>query len=302
MRRVKCLLLAAAFLLAAGVFARHASEAGQRADNVCRNVTVAVSEPLCERDARTLFEQEEATTDEQECGAAFAVWGELADQRIVDPDLGRYAQADVLAVLGSAQLVFSEANGLFAGDAKGCLIGEKTAWELFGSTGVVGDEIRVGNGTRTIRGVMREPGRSVIVAGGLWDITGQSNERELPRYDRITVEGADAREGEAFLTRHALAGGVLRLDCLRDIAWLPELIPGKWSDFSGWKENYKRKAEELNLLLRPVDDRPELFYEKQCLACAWNTALQAACVLAAARWLFLAAKFFDSLKGESYYK
>lgn len=286
MKRRGSLLFAIAFVLAAAGFAFAAQRAEIRADGVSQGVTLHLETPLSEDDAQELFDRECL----QEDAASFTVWGELAGQRVSDPDLGRYTQADVLVMTGSPQIVLAQANGLLEGDRTGCLIGEETAWKIFGSTGVVGDDINIGRETRTIRGVIHQPKSGVIVAGSLKEITEHAQNEKLCCYDRITLSSGKAADGEAFLMKNALEGEVLRFDYLRNLTWISELIPGKWSDFSGWKQNYKRKQQDFDRILQVHKNSLEVCYEKQCMALMWNRAFEAVCSWAAVVYLFHAGE------------
>lgn len=292
MRREKCLrlvILTAACVFAACGFAVRAAQAKKCADGAWHNVTIYLETPLSEEGAQALLSQESAAGESE---TAFAAWGELEGQTVTDPDLGRSTAADVLVCCGMPELVFAQ-TGLSEDDDAGCLIGEETAWELFGSTRVAGDEICIGNGTWTIRAVTHQPKRGIVVAGSVKDIAegsgGSAGGGDAAPYNRITIESRDAAEGEAFLVRHALDGKLLRLDYLRNMSWLFELVPGKWSDFYGWKENCKEKKEDFLLLARVQKNSVELYYEEQCRLSAHNAALSAVCVLIAVTALFAAA-------------
>lgn len=278
MRRRGSLLLALAMLFAAVGFSYGAAEAGDDADALCRNVSVCLDAPLSAQGAQVLFSQEMET--------AFAVWGERKDQRICDPDLGRSTQADVLCFLGSPELALPQAR-LDPEDGSGCIIGEETAWELFGSTAVVGDTICIGKAERTIRAVMREPGSSVIVMGSITDLSGGG--ADAPLFDRITVDSRESEKAEGFLMQNALEGVVLRFDYLRGIGWLPELIPGKWSDFSGWKKNYELKKTDFERMMQVKKNSVELCFESRCGTLACDRALQAVCVWVAVVYFFRSA-------------
>lgn len=220
----------------------------------------------------------------QEDNMAFTVCGKLRDVTVTDPDMGRTVQADVLVFDGSSERVLTLAPVLEEGDCRGCLIGIDTAWELFGSTEVTGDKICVGNSMRTIRGVMKLPESGVVCVNpqDINGVKGDDEEKdETPYYDRITIDSPNTADAEAFLMQSNLNGKELRMDYLKDLCWLTELVPGKWSDFSGWKENIKRKKQDFTLLSQVQKNSIELCCENQCRQYLWYRALEAACVLAA---------------------
>ncbi len=277
----KRLLLLAGLLLAASGLAFGAAQAKKRADTVWQNVTLYLKKPLSAEDAQTLGEQENDT--------AFTVWTQLPDLTAADPGLGRSIQTDVLVLNGSSEPVLPQAGVLPADDPKGCLIGEQTAWELFGSTEAAGNEICIGNGMRTVRAVVHLPQSGVVVSGNAKDITGDRDvtEEETICYNRITLACRDVAEGEAFLAKNGLDGKVLRLDYLKNLHWLTELVPGKWSDFSGWKDNITSKKEDFGLILQISKNSVELCYEHQCRLYMWCKGLEAVCVAGVLAGLYL---------------
>lgn len=295
MKRWGSLLPAVALIFAAAFFTALADQAGSHADAVGFGVTMYLETPLQERDAEALFERESL----QEDAAAFTVWGELADQRILDPDLARSIKADVVILCGESERLLPQAPVLFSDDTKGCLIGEETAWELFGSTKVIGDEIRIGNEIRLIRGVMDWPKEGVVITGSLQGITEGTGDEKCSFYDRITLSSKKTADGEAFLARNGLAGRALRFDDLRGLSWLSELIPGRWSDFSGWKENYRNKRQDFELVMQVHKNSLEIYYVEQCMALILNRALAFFCVWAATAYLFKAC---DRNHGQGLFK
>lgn len=282
-KRWGCLLLALGFLLAAAGLAVCAKKAQNRAD-ASGAVTIYLETPLSSGDLQVFRENID--------GMAFTAWGELWDMTVADPDLGRKVQTDVLVLDGSSELVLPLAPVLPEGDANGCLLGEQTAWELFGSTQVKGDAILIGNQTRIIRGIVSLPRSGVVIEGSIDGLigTGEDTDEESWYYSRITVEGRKVEDARLFLMQGGFNGKVFRMDYLRSLRWLTELIPGKWSDFSGWKENFKQKKQDFGLISKIDKNCVELYYESQCRLYIWETVLEAACVAAALVSFFRPAK------------
>lgn len=256
-------------LLAAFGLSFDAQQTKNNADAVWQNVTISLETPLSVKDAQTLCAKESEL--------AFAVWGEQANTIITDPDLGRRTQADVLTVCGSPTLILPIAGCLSADDTEGCLIGEQTAWELFGSTQVTGDQIRIGDEVRTVRSVLHVPQNLIVICGAL---------DSSSAYNRITLSSTQPADGEAFLMQSGMAGTLLRLDYLRSPRWLTELIPGKWSDFSGWRTNWDQKRKDFAQLSRVSKNSMELYYEAQCRILLWDTLLELVCVVASVGCVF----------------
>lgn len=274
LKRWGSLILIFGFLLAAAASATGAQKAANHAD-AAGSVTLYPDTPLSAKDSQNLRRLGGSAT--------FTVWGELQDMTVADPDLGSKVQTNALVLDGSSELVLPLVPVLPAGDTNGCLLGEQTAWELFGSTQVKGDTILIGNQTRIIRGVVSLPQSGVVIEGNVNGITGSGTDtaEESRYYNRITVEGGKVEDAELFLMQVGLEGKVLRMDYLRSLRWFTELIPGKWSDFSGWKENFKQKKQDFGLLSKIDKNCVELYYESQCRLYIWDTVLEAACVMGA---------------------
>ena len=266
LKRWGSLILMFGFLLAAAASAIGAQKAANHAA-AAGSVTLYPDTPLSVKDSQNLRRLGGS--------AAFTAWGELQDMTVADPDLGSKVQTNALVLDGSSELVLPLAPVLPAG--------EQTAWELFGSTQVKGDTILIGNQTRIIRGVVSLPQSGVVIEGSVNGITGSGTDtaEESRYYNRITVEGGKVEDAELFWMQVGLEGKVLRMDYLRSLHWLTELIPGKWSDFSGWKENFKQKKQDFGLLSKIDKNCVELYYENQCRLYIWDTVLEAVCVMGA---------------------
>lgn len=267
---LQSLILASVFLLAAFLLALDAQRAKNDAEALRQNVTISLEAPLTREDAQALCARESET--------ALAAWGEQADITVTDPELGRRAQTSVITVCGAPSLVLPAAAGLPADDTGSCLITEQTAWELFGSTQAAGSRILVNDRTLTVLTVLPMPKTRLVICGSA------DADSSCP-YNRITLAGTHTEDGEAFLQQNSLDGALLRLDYLQGPGWLTELVPGKWSDFSGWKENWKQKQQDITHLSQAGCNSLELCFKEQCRILAIDTALELACVAAAAACL-----------------
>lgn len=269
----KCgsLIFAMGFFLTAAGLAFHMQREKSRAD-IFGTAALYLETPLCAEDIETLREAEGNQT--------FTAWGELADAEVIDPDLGKGIRTELLLLDGTSELVLPLAPVLPQGDTYGCLIGEKTAWELFGSTKVTGDQIRIGDETRMIRGVVDVPQSGVVLGGNIEEPAeaGADAQEDGRYYERITVGGGKAEDTKAFLERNGLDGELLRLDYLNSPGWLTELIPGKWSDFPGWMENFARSKQDFLLLTRVQKNSVELYYMRRCFLYLRDVVLEAVCL------------------------
>lgn len=141
MRRLFALFLAGGCLFAAILFAMGAARAEKCADAVWQNPVLYLEKPISAEDAQNIAES-----------AVFTAWGETADQTVTDPDLGKSVQTNVVWLYGSSEWILPSSAVLPEDDGKGCLIGENTAWKLFGSTNVTGLQICVDDQTYHPRG------------------------------------------------------------------------------------------------------------------------------------------------------
>lgn len=244
MRRLFALFLAGGCLFTAVLFAMGAARAEKCADAVWQNPVLYLEKPISAEDAQNIAES-----------AVFTAWGETADQTVTDPDLGKSVQTNVVWLYGSSEWILPSSAVLPANDGKGCLIGENTAWKLFGSTNVTGLQICVDDQTRTIRGVVRQPESGVYL---------QRTEQKKKVFRRLTLAGDKTEKAQNFLLRYSLTGHVLRMDYLRNWQTLSELVPGRWSDFSGWKENVQMRKQQLRQIAEMRKTEIEYYYEKQC--------------------------------------
>ena len=256
MRRAAAVVVS--LLLAFG-FAIGASRAGQRADLVWQNVTLYLEQTLSVEDAQTL-----ARTDSD---TAFVAWTQKNDRTVMLQSLGNSVQTHVVFWYGSPELLLSVS---LPEEEKSCVIGTKTAWDLSGSTDGQGQALAVEDRVYTIGYTVSDPDTGVYVMA-----TPQT------RFDRLTIAGRTASDGAQFLLQHGLKGHVIRMDDLRSLRTWEELVPGKWSDFSGWKQNWQTRQKQLRQIREMKKTEREYVYEKQCRIYWRDTVLMVFCVIAA---------------------
>lgn len=268
------LVLALGLLLAAAGFAFHASKEKRQAD-AFGAVTLYLEKPIFTEDSNMLHETIKDMT--------FTAWRETPDVKVMEPFMGHETRAGLLMLEGSSELVLPFAPVLPQGDVDGCLLGEETAWELFGSTRVVGNRICIGSQMRIVRGVVNLPQSGVVLGGDMTGLpeTGIDTGEAGVYYDRITIESRKVEDAEKFLVQSGLDGKILRLDYLSSLRWLVELIPGKWSDFPGWEDNFTQKGKDFELLLQVNKNSVERYYLHQSFLCIRNRILEAVCVVGA---------------------
>jgi len=174
---------------------------------------------------------------------SFTVWTELKNQPLFEDFSGRSCNADVIAVCGSSCNLLPFGKNLTKEDSSGCIIGKELAEKLFGHSQAEGKELLWNGQKWTVRGIVSVPSDILIVeAFKMAD--------RIP-FDRISLsleKGEDRQlKGENFISQYGISAHVLRFDYLGSLSRVSEMIPGKWSDFDGWKQNFKehKKAEEL---------------------------------------------------------
>lgn len=241
MRRLFALFLAGGCLFAAILFAMGAARAEKCADAVWQNPVLYLEKPISAEDAQNIAES-----------AVFTAWGETADQTVTDPDLGKSVQTNVVWLYGSSEWILPSSAVLPEDDGKGCLIGENTAWKLFGSTNVTGLQICVDDQTRTIRGVVQQPENGVYLQG---------TEQKKKVFRRLTLAGDKMEEAQNFLLRYSLTGHVLRMDYLRTGKRCQNWFRAGGRIFPGGKKMFRREnnscarlqkcaKQELNIITR----------------------------------------------------
>lgn len=215
------------------------------------------------------YENIRETQEKEESACRYALWGKTDGMEVEEMQWGRRSSVSVWKVRGDLEVLFTGSARLLEQDLQGCYLDAETARELFGSTEVLGSEVRCAGRRLTVRGILEgERGLLVIRPGG------------EERTDRITLENISASECESFLMRYGISGTAVsgaflgeilqiflflfpvclvirlfrglkggRADVLRWILLLvllcvllrlikiPEtMIPDKWSDFQFWRQ------------------------------------------------------------------
>lgn len=118
-------------------------------------------EYLSGREAAGLQKQ----NSEREQPYAFTLWGEQKNQKLSGL-YGRVTQdASVLFICGSSALLFPQDPVLMEEDQEHCLLSEDLAYELFGSTQVVGQSIRYQEREYRISGLLGQAEDTVVIQG-----------------------------------------------------------------------------------------------------------------------------------------
>lgn len=171
----------------------------------------------------------------------FAAWKEETGRQISAAESGRNDTANVIEIYGSSNCILPYGANLWQEDKDACLIGMKLAEQLFGGHQVEGQQIQYNGRILTIRGVIKEPGELLICET-------TEPETSFNRISILTAEGEGYLKAKDFVSKYGLMAQPLRFDFYQDLSWIQEMIPGKWSDFEGWKENMKEKKQEFQLV------------------------------------------------------
>lgn len=178
------------------------------------------------------------TETEQEKPVGFTAWREEEGGTVTDEDGFRSAETTILRLCGTSEYLLAYGKILQREDDEGCLLGENVAEQLFGSHEAEGLTVLCDDRKLVVRGVIKEPAKIFIL----------QETREAAVFDRITLEPAEISREAAlkFRDRHGLGGMAVRGG--KESPWnvLLGLVPGKWSDFDGWKlnaESYKKEAD-----------------------------------------------------------
>ncbi len=92
--------------------------------------------------------------EEKEAPEAFLFWREKRYQTIENTELSRKGNFPVMEICGNSALLFPGEFPLDKENVEGCLVGESIAWELFGSTNIIGKTLIYGRKMYYIQGVL----------------------------------------------------------------------------------------------------------------------------------------------------
>lgn len=217
-----CVLLAAVCFLVYGLTAIRTADA--RSGGVL--LAAAERENVPDAAGVERMREEEAQCEEP---LGFTAWSQR-EETVMALDGCRRVQTDVIRICGSSEYLIPYGKILQEGDEEGCLIGRKTAETLFKSHNVTGLSVSCGGREYVVRGVLSAPEELLVIAG-----------EETEAYDHITLDirgGNERTAAEKFLARHGLSMQCMNRAGFRKTFSLTELLPGSWSDFAGWKQNF----------------------------------------------------------------
>lgn len=72
---------------------------------------------------------------------------------VINLDYNRSIEVKTMGVAGDTSILFPNSNGLPAGETGYCILGEDTAWQLFGSTKINGRSVEIDGETYQVAGI-----------------------------------------------------------------------------------------------------------------------------------------------------
>lgn len=247
MRRGRFLWMAAC-LVAAVLSGIWSLKAGTEVDSTEHYLTAALSQPV------TVQEAHKALEGKKKC---VTIWGAKEHMNLTQPETGRETEAEMLVLCGSSEWMLPGAAILSPSDNRGCLLGKKTAEQLFGGTNIAGEKVEQGGKCWLVRGVIPNISDAFVVEAG--------DRMSKMHLNRITFshrpQVLTRIRAQAFLDQRGLAGTWLRFDLTHGTRIFQELLPGQWSDFSGWKSNWNTQQSAFSALRRIHKNNIELTWE-----------------------------------------
>lgn len=222
----------------------------QKAHDLQRNISILFeNEPMSGATAQAIRDAQRRAED----AVDFVVWQEYKNRSVTNEHETGAVFTNVLEFSGSPALLLPEGHLLGETGENGCLIGEKTAQELFGTRRAAGNRLRYKGEVYTVRSVLKEPAELVVL---------ENNSKEAA-FGRITIaaeaQRTKGRTAEQFLAGYGLGGSCLRYDFLEAPYWM-ELIPGKWSDFEQLEQSFLKLQNDIADLFAAEKSSLELLW------------------------------------------
>lgn len=114
-------------------------------------------------DQQYTMENFSALKADEESINGYTAWKEYNNVALMNEDLGKNSTVKCLTICGNSALVVDSNKMLFQDDKIGCLIDKETAYDLFGSYNVEGNEIIYNNKKLKIRGIHKGEEHTIVV-------------------------------------------------------------------------------------------------------------------------------------------
>ena len=80
-------------------------------------------------------------------------WQENKSETVINLDYNRSVEVKTMGIAGDASVLFPDSNRLTAGETGYCILGTDTAWQLFGSTRIIGRSVQINGETYQVAGI-----------------------------------------------------------------------------------------------------------------------------------------------------
>lgn len=221
--------------------------------------------------------------EQQEAPLDFTAFRELPSETVEALTGFRSTKTTVITINGSSEYLIPYGKIIQREDTEGCLLGAATAQSLFGDTKVTGLTVSYHGRQLTMRDVLEEP-MDILVC--------QETDSNVS-FSRIYLWCAGSKKepkalAESFCSRYGINMQYLESQYLTPGKIL-ELVPGKWSDFAGWKRNIQSWNNKKSIMKQMTKGILEIHKEENNKKGVLFSGM-AVIFLLAAGWLLLKGK------------
>lgn len=108
-------------------------------------------------------EQMKKMLEEMQAGNLMCVfWTRKNKADVENVDFARSVQVKAIGIAGSSAILFPDANVLCSGETGYCILGADTAYELFGSTDILGRSVKIEEETYQVAGIEYDRKKLII--------------------------------------------------------------------------------------------------------------------------------------------
>lgn len=140
----------------------------------------------------------------------FTAWSEQKQVTVVNQELYREIQANLIRVCGDSRLVLDGGSWLDWENTEGCLMNKNLCIALFGSTNVVGQKVWILDKEYMVKGLLRGTSNTILV---------ETEEKEEVLLERISVEmprnGIQEQELQTWSEQFGVEGVSLNFQAYR---------------------------------------------------------------------------------------
>lgn len=155
---------------------------------------------------------------DSEYDGSFTLWGEQKNIFVTNPDLGRKSEGTVLTVSGRSGLVMDSSRELDVQQKTRCLIDDKMAWHLFGSTEADGQYLTVNGREYQVAGRLYHADNTVLIQQGNKGSIEEESPNTGGQAANTGEENKNAVEGDRNTAGAADGAGIESLDSAMNYA------------------------------------------------------------------------------------